>query len=292
MIVITAPTGRIGHQVLGTLIDSGRPLRVIARDPARLEPRTRERVDIVQGSHSDPEVLAEAFAGADSLLWLVPPDPRAESVQDHYLGFTRPACEALTACGVRRVVGITSLGRAYGGPAGLLTPAFAMDALIEETGVDYRALAMPFFMENLLHHVEALTSTGTFSTANTVDRPLATVATRDIAEVAARLLLDDSWSGRETVPVIGPDDLTPEEMAQVMSEVLERPVRARQVALEDYAATMARYGASGAWARGLADMAAAQNDGIYDAERKALAAPAPTGFRQWCRDVLKPAVPG
>ncbi|MEV7835357.1 hypothetical protein AB0P12_32755 [Streptomyces subrutilus] len=143
---------------------------------------------------------------------------------------------------MRRVVGITSLGRAHGGPAGLLTPALAVDALIEETGGDHRALAMPFFMENLLHHVEALTSTGTFSTANTVDRPLATVATHDIAEIAAHLLLDDSWSGRETVPVIGPDDLTPEEMAQVMSEVLERPVRARQVAPEDHAATMARYG--------------------------------------------------
>ena len=39
MIVITAPTGLIGHQVLENLLDSGEPLRVIARDPPAF-PRT------------------------------------------------------------------------------------------------------------------------------------------------------------------------------------------------------------------------------------------------------------
>ncbi|MFE7720705.1 hypothetical protein ACFU44_16870 [Nocardia rhizosphaerihabitans] len=47
---------------------------------------------------------------------------------------------------------------------------------------------------------------------------------------------------------------------------------------------------SEAWAQGLADMAIAQNAGIYGAERKSLTSPAPTDFRQWCHEVLKPAV--
>ena len=36
MIVITTPTGQIGRQVLGNLLDSSEQLRVIARDPAQL----------------------------------------------------------------------------------------------------------------------------------------------------------------------------------------------------------------------------------------------------------------
>ncbi|MGW6730377.1 NAD(P)H-binding protein [Nocardia sp. NPDC055029] len=132
-------TGQIGHQVLDRLVHDGQPVRVIARDPARLNPRIRERIEVVQGSHSDPEVLAAAFAGADSLLWLVPPNPRAADIHDHYLDFTRPAAEAIKTRGVTRVVGVTSLGRAYGKPAGLLSPAFAMDEMIEGTGVSYRA---------------------------------------------------------------------------------------------------------------------------------------------------------
>ncbi|GGW39849.1 NmrA family transcriptional regulator [Streptomyces lucensis JCM 4490] len=290
MIVITAPTGQIGHQVLDRLLDAGRPVRVIARDPSRLSARARGGAEVVQGSHRDPDMVMEAFAGADSLLWLVPPNPRAEDIEDHYLGFTRPACEALRTHGVRRVVGVTSLGRAYAGHAGLLSPAFAMDAMIESTGVSYRALAMPYFMENLLNQLEAIRSQGVFRTANSADRPLATVATRDIAAAAADLLLDGSWTGHGTVPVIGPDELSPEAMAEVLSEELGRPVRCEQMSLDAYKATMKRYGMTEAWAQGLADMAAAQNDGIYDAERNALPNPAPTGFRQWCQEVLRPAV--
>jgi len=36
MLVITTPTGQIGRQVLGNLLDSGEQLRVIARDPSQL----------------------------------------------------------------------------------------------------------------------------------------------------------------------------------------------------------------------------------------------------------------
>ncbi|MFG2130796.1 NAD(P)H-binding protein [Streptomyces sp. NPDC048751] len=289
MIVVTAPTGQIGHQVLNALLDSGQPVRVIARDPSRLAPRTREHAEVVQGSHRDPVALAEAFEGATGVLWLVPPNPRADDIQEHYLGFTRPACEAFKTQGVQRVVGVTSLGRAHGKHAGLLSPAFAMDDMIERAGVNYRALAMPFFMENLLNQVESIKTRRAFFLANTADRPLATVATRDIAATAAALLTDSAWSGQDTVRLIG-DTLSPHDMAQVLSEVLEHPIRFQQVDEQAYKTTTTRYGMSDAWAQGLVDMAAAQNDGIYDAEQQALTSAAPTGFRQWCQEVLKPAV--
>ncbi|MGW1225563.1 NAD(P)H-binding protein [Streptomyces sp. NPDC002530] len=291
MIVLTAPTGRIGRQVLGLLLDDGRKVRVIARDPDRLAPEARERVEIVRGSHRDPAVLGEAFEGADSVLWLVPPDPGADDIREHYLGFTRPACAAVVDRGVRRIVGVSSLGRGYGAPAGQLSAAFAMDAAIEATGAGYRALAMPFFMENLLHQAEALRTHGVLSLPVAADRALPLVATRDIAAAAARLLADDSWSGQRTVPLIGPDSLTPDGMAEVLSEVLERPVRFERPAPEAYKATLTRYGMHEAWAQGLLDMAAAQDDGIYEPEWRALTDPAPTGFGQWCREVLIPAIP-
>ena len=74
MIVVTTPTGNIGHQVLENILGSGEPIRVIARDPSRLPPQIRERVEIVQGSHGDSDVVNRAFKGADSVFWLAPPD--------------------------------------------------------------------------------------------------------------------------------------------------------------------------------------------------------------------------
>ena len=89
MIVITTPTGLIGHQVLGNVLGSGEPVRVIARDPSRLPAQARERAEVVPGSHGDIGVVDRAFAGADAVFWLVPPDPRAVSVEAAYVDFSR-----------------------------------------------------------------------------------------------------------------------------------------------------------------------------------------------------------
>jgi uncharacterized protein YbjT (DUF2867 family) len=249
----------------------------------------RDRVEVVPGSHNDIDVVAKAFAGADSVFWLIPPNSQADSVDGYYLEFTRPACEAIRSQGVQRVVGVSSLGRGFEGNAGHLSAAFAMDELIESAGVNYRALHLPFFMENLLNQLDAITGQGAFFLANSADRTLRTVATRDIAAAAARLLLDGSWSGTGSMPVIGPDELSPNGMAQVMSEVLERPVRYQQVTGESYKAALLQYGMSEANAQGLVDLVVAQNHGIYDTGPRA-AQPAATSFRQWCEEALRPAV--
>lgn len=166
--------------------------------------------------------------------------------------------------------------------------ATATDELVEGTGVDYRAPALPFFMENPLRRAGTLGAQGSFSLANTADRPLPTVATRDVAATAAALLLDISWSGQARVPLVGPDNLTPDAMAEVISGVLGRTVHYRQVPLADYRATLVRHGASRTTAREFAAMIEAQNDGIHDVEPHTPGTAA-TGFRQWCEDTLKSA---
>ncbi len=291
MIVITTPTGDIGRQVLDRVLDSGQAVRVIARDPSRLPERVRARAEVVPGSHGDADAITRALAGADRLFWLVPPPPFSHpgSAERYYLDFTRPACEAIRGLGAG-VVGVSTLGHGYQGKAGLLSAALAMDKLMEGTGAAYRALALPFFMENLLRQAQEIKEQGTFCMANTAGRPLPAVATRDVAAAAAALLLDTSWSGQASVPVVGPDNLTPDDMAEVISGTLGRTVRYRQVPAADRQAAMLRRGASEAMAQDMADMTEAQNNGIYDAEPRDPGSAAPTSFRQWCHDTLKPAV--
>jgi len=71
------------------------------------------------------------------------------------------------------------------------------------------------------------------------DRKAPTAATRDIAATAAELLLHRSWTGVGSVPVLGPEDLSQDDMARTMSEVLDRPVRYERQSLEDIGATLA-----------------------------------------------------
>jgi uncharacterized protein YbjT (DUF2867 family) len=290
MIVVTTPTGTIGRQVLENLLDSGEPIRVVARDPGHLPPQVRGRVEVVQGSHGDAGVVDAAFAGADSVFWLVPPDFGAESVEAAYVGFTRPACEAFERQRVKRVVGISALGRGVSDSAGYVTGSIAMDDLIASTGVSYRALTMPSFMDNMIRQAGAIKSQGVFFSPLSADRKLPAVATRDIAAVAAKLLLDDSWSGQESVAVLGPEDLSNDDMARIMSEVLGKPVRFQQVPGEAFKAQLTGFGMSDAMAQGMLDMMVAKNEGMDNAEPRTPQSTTPTSFRQWCEEVLLPAV--
>ncbi|MCX4885713.1 NAD(P)H-binding protein [Streptomyces sp. NBC_00847] len=290
MLVITTPTGQIGRQVVDGLLGRQEPIRVIVRDPSRLSPTVRDRVEVVQGSHRDPDVVGEAFAGADAVFWLVPPDPRAESVDAHVLDPTRSACEAITGHRVQRVVSVSTMGRGIGKNAGHLSAARAAEELMAGTGVRCRALRPPGFMENLLWQLDAIRNQGAFFWPHAGDRTFAIVATRDIAAKAVELLLDDAWTGQDAVPVVSPDALSLDGMAQIVSDVLRRPVRYQEIPVDAYRAAMVRHGASEAWAQGLADMAVAQNEGAYEEEHRT-ASPGPTGFRQWCEEVLRPAFP-
>jgi uncharacterized protein YbjT (DUF2867 family) len=146
-------------------------------------------------------------------------------------------------------------------------------------------------MENLLGQAGSIRDAGVFRLAMAQDRVLRTCATRDIAATAVRLLLDGSWTGQDDVPLVGPDDLTSDGMARVVSEVLDRPVRVQLTSSADYKAALLRLGVSEAWAQGFTDMVEALNDqDFYGAAQPSTPESAPTGFRQWCEDVLRPAV--
>jgi uncharacterized protein YbjT (DUF2867 family) len=292
VIVITTPAGNIGRQVLEDLLDSGEQLRLVTRDRSGIPADTRQHVEVIEGSHGDPAVADQAFDGADAVFWLTPPDPRAESLEAAFVGFTRPAAEAFRKHDVQRVVGVSALGRGtpWAARAGYVTASLAMDDLIAGTGVAYRALTNPSFMDNIASQAGAIKNQGMFFSPIDGDRKLPSVATRDTAAAASRLLLDDSWSGTAEVPLLGPEDLSFNDMAQIISEVLAKQVRFQQITFEAYKDRFIGFGMSDAMAQGMTDMAWAKNEGLDNAVARTPGNSTPTSFRQWCEDVLKPAV--
>jgi uncharacterized protein YbjT (DUF2867 family) len=290
MIVVTTPTGTIGSQVLAKLLDIGESVRVIARDPSRLPAGAFGHVEVVEGSHGDPDVVQQAFAGADAVFWVVPPDHRCASLEAAYVDFSRPACEALKAHGVSRVVGISALGRGIVTNAGIASALLAMDDLMVGTGVNYRALTVPSFMDNIAWQTEAIKTKGVFFSPISGDRKLPTCATRDIAARAVTQLTDSSWSGAGAIPLLGPEDLSFNDMARIMSEMLGRPIHFQQITFDDFKATLKTRGNSEAFAQGMVDLMRAREQGLDNAEPRTAQATTPTTFRQWCEEVLKPAV--
>jgi len=145
-------------------------------------------------------------------------------------------------------------------------------------------------MDNIARQVAAIANQGLFFSPIDGDRKLPTVATRDIAAAAARLLLEASWGGVDAVPLLGHEDLSFNDMAEIMSEVLGKEVRFQQTTFEAYKNQFFGFGMSDAMAQGQTDMAWAKNQGIDNAVERTSDNSTPTSFRQWSEEVLKPAV--
>jgi uncharacterized protein YbjT (DUF2867 family) len=293
MIVITAPTGQIGHRVLNELLARDEEVRVVVRDAARLPADVRTRVEVVEGSHRDRAVVEAAFREGDAVFWLVPPDPRAPSADAAYVDFTRPAAEVFARGEVDRVVGVSALGRGtpVANRAGHVTASLRMDDLIAGTGVAYRALLMPSFMDNVLRQVELIRTQGVFFWPTTDGHhrwPIC--ATRDVAAVAVDLLVDRSWDGTGAVPVLGPEDVSLEDMAAVMSDVLDKPVRFEPTPFDEFGRQLVERGMSEAMAQSTVDMLRAKDEGLDGGVERTAQSATRTTFRQWCEEVLAPAL--
>ncbi len=289
MLVVTTPTGHIGSELVKRLVAEGEAVRVVARTPARLAPELRNKVEIVEGLSDDETVLSGALAGASALFHCVPPNFAVGDVDAYYLGFTHPAIAAMRRQGVNHVVTVSALGRGAKMPAGLVSAALRKDAAFEDAGLHVRALWCPGFMENVLTSLPSLRAQGAFFGPSRPDLKRPFVATKDIAAVAARLLRDREWSGPGGVAVLGPEHLSLDEMAAIMSDVLERPIRYQQVPADRYKAQLIAHGANPAFAESLVEMHEAKDHGLDETVPRSPENSTPTTFLSWCTEVLRPA---
>ncbi|TVT60225.1 nucleoside-diphosphate sugar epimerase [Amycolatopsis rhizosphaerae] len=291
MIVITAPTGQIGSKLVATLLAQREPVRLIVRDPGKLPAEVRERAEIITGSHRDRDVLDHALDGADALFWLMPSAATASSPYEAYVTASIPGADAVVRHAVPRVVVISALGRGSQIYAGHISASHAMEDLFRSTGAHVRALALPTFMDNILRQVATIRN-GIISGTLPPDFTMPWIATKDIAALAARYLLDRTWTGQESVEVLGGEDLSYRDIAETLTEVLGTPIRFQPGDRAAVKQVLISRGFSEAMAQSTIDMDVAGERGINNTTPRTTENTTPTTFRQFARETVKPAVTG
>lgn len=289
MIVITAPTGQIGSRLVPLLLERQEPVRLIVRDPGRLPAEVRNRAEIVVGSHRDRAVLDRALDGADALFWLMPSDPVASSPYEAYVTASIPGADAVVRHAVPRVVIVSALGRGSQIYAGHISASHAMEDLFRSTGAHVRALALPTFMDNILRQTASIRD-GILSGTLPGDRTMPWIATKDIAALAAGYLLDQTWIGQDTVDTLGAEDLSYEDIAKVLTDVLGRPVRYERGDRAGIKAFLIGRGFSEAMAQSVIDMDVAGERGINHTVARTAESTTRTTFREFAEEGFKAAV--
>jgi uncharacterized protein YbjT (DUF2867 family) len=147
-------------------------------------------------------------------------------------------------------------------------------------------------MHNMLNHVRTIREQREFTMMISPDLSAPIVDANDVAATSARLLLDGSWGGIGHVACLGPEDLSPNEMAQIASRVLGDEISYRQISGAELRARLESFGMSAAVAHGLVEMFDAKNQGLDNAEPRTPASTTPTSFADWCQRILAPAFNG
>lgn len=157
-----------------------------------------------------------------------------------------------------------------------------------DTGTAFRALAMPSFMENTARQAAVMKEKGMFFGPIRADKKLRFTATSDMAAAAARLLSNPSWIGQKEAPVLGPDDLSFDDQAAIISEVTGRPVRYQQISYEQFKQQFLDRGTSESVAQGYVDMYRAKDEGIDNVAVRTSENTGSTSFHAFCEENLKP----
>jgi len=292
MILVTTPTGNIGRQVLQRqLADGSHRLRIIVRDPQKLSPEIHHCVEIIVGAHDDPAVLNLALKDVDSVFWCQPDSTTTDDYQGFYTRFAQVGRDAFRRAGTPRIVAVSAAGRDSLKNAGPISALHRMEDTLSESGAALRFLRCGSFLENLFWQADNLRDQGEFyyPLPGYLGQPM--VATQDIADAAIPWLTQNDWSGIEGQNILGPEDLSYNEIARIMSRDLQRSIRYVEVELRSYGRSLIKNGFSPSAAQALVEMFQAIEHGASaQAEERTRDNSTPTTLEYWARQELYPLI--
>ena len=148
-----------------------------------------------------------------------------------------------------------------------------------------------YFMENTLMQTGTVGSMGQMFTTLSGDKSFPMIATADIADRAVALLTRRDWTGSRVVELMGPEDLSYNRVAEVLSEVLGRRVTHTTVPGNALIESIVQMGGS----RHMAEMLLELSNGIesghihFNGPRDD-SSRTPTTYRTFAEQVFKPAL--
>jgi uncharacterized protein YbjT (DUF2867 family) len=293
-IVVTTPTGNIGSVVTRALLDAGERPVLVARHPEKLEDAVARGATVVQGDHGDAAMLTEATQGAEALFVCVPGNLQLDDIHAFYGRFAGAAAEAATANGIAHVVAISSAGadreRGNGPVAGL----YLLEQILGDAGLPNLTLLRPgYFMENTLAQIPGILQADRLFTTFPAGTRFPMIATRDIGARAAEILLARETASHRVVELQGGLEISYEEVASVLSEVLERPIEHVTVPGEQLVGALTGMGVSRVLAEALVELNEAIASGhVAHREPRGAASSTPTDYPTFAREVFRPAFQG
>ena len=230
-LAVTGSTGRLGSRVARALSRLGVDQRLVVRDPSKAPALPGSH--IVTADYSDGAGVRTALTGAHT-VFMVSASETPDRVQQHITFI-----DAAVAAGVQRIVYVSFFGAS---PTAIFTLGrdhWATEEHLRSVGVAHTILRDNIYADFTPHFI----GTDGSIRGPAGDGRVAVVAQADIAEVAVAVLTSDGAYDGRTLNLTGPEALTMNEIAAILSDHLGRTVSYIPETIDEAYASRASYGA-------------------------------------------------
>ncbi|HEX3526657.1 MAG TPA: NAD(P)H-binding protein [Thermoanaerobaculia bacterium] len=278
-VLVTGATGRVGRLVVDELLRTGVPVRALTRRPEHAA--LPAGVEVVAGDLTDPASLDPALEGAVAvfLVWTAAP-ATAPAVVARLAEHPSPQ--------PRRIVYLSAPHRTphpfFQQPNPMRDLHAEVERLLAATGLEVAVLRPGMFASNVLHWWAPQIRIGDVVRWPYAAAETAPIDERDIAAVAARVLLDARHARGDFV-LTGPESLSQAAQVHTIGDAIGRPLRLEELSPDEF-----RRDTAGTWPGGVVEMLLAAWKAtlghpafVTSAVHEILGSP-PRSFHQWAAD--------
>ncbi len=278
-VLVTGATGRVGRLVVDELLRADISVRALTRRPERAA--LPAGVEVVAGDLTVLESLEPVLEGAGAvfLVWTAAPASAPAVV-------ARLAADAWRR--PRRVVYLSAPFRTphpfFQQPSPMRELHAEIERLLAAAPLEVTVLRPGMFASNALHWWAPQIRAGDVVRWPYADAETAPVDERDVAAVAARVLLDARHAGGDYV-LTGPESLDQAAQVRAIGDAIGRPLRLEELSPDEFRRETAE-----TWPAGVAEMllaawraALGRPAFVTSAVEEILGSPART-FHRWAAD--------
>ena len=291
MYVITGATGHTGNIVARRLLSEGKEVRAVGRHQERLQSLVEAGAKPFVCDLADPVGLGKAFAGAEAVYIMIPPETTTANFRAFQDRITDSVVSALTAARVKYAVLLSSVGADKSSKTGPVVGLYNLEKRLGTiSGLNVLSLRAGYFMENTLSQAMAIHAMEKAAGPVRPDLKLPLIASRDIGQVAAEALLRLDFRGQQTRELLGQRDLNYIEIAEIIGQAIAKPdLKYVQLSDTEFRGFTAKVGMSADFANLILEMVAAMNSGHMRAqETRSARNTTPTSFETFVEEEFVP----
>lgn len=225
MILVTGASGKTGRAVISALARKKQSVRALVhREEQVSRVESSGAADVLVGDMSSEDTRRRAFDGTESVYHISP------NVSPDELQLGKSMVASAVSAKVGHFVFHSVLHPQVESMQHHWLKMRVEEALLS-SGLNFSILQPAAYMQNLQGQLSDVLERGVYPVPYSVNAPMSLVDLEDVAEAAANVLTDPVHVGA-TYELAGPEILTPNRMAEILSHHLNRAVHATQIPLE------------------------------------------------------------